>query len=226
MPSLPASSARLIALTGPIAAADMDSDRYPRPISAMAASGLPAISPQSVTGTPAASSGPHDCAQRSQKGPRQRIEAGGNQRIAAIAGGHELQEIVRSDRHEIRDLEKLVELPQKRGHLDHRAKENLLRRGMTVAPEMRVFAVDQGTRPAYLVEFGDHRDHDPKFAAARRQHQGADLATQQPRPVEAEPDRPPAHRRILLLRRAHIRQDLVAADIERPECDRAAHPPR
>ena len=43
--------ARIIVFTGPIEAGAIDSVRNPRPISAMASSGRPAISPQSVSGT-------------------------------------------------------------------------------------------------------------------------------------------------------------------------------
>ena len=64
---------------------------------------------------------------------------------------------------------------------------------------------------------GDHREHQPQFAAAGGAQQRAHLAAQQARPVEAEPDRAPAERRIFLLDVAQIGQHLVAADIERAE---------
>ena len=50
----------------------------------------------------------------------------------------------------------------------------------------------------------------------------ADLAAQQRRAVEAEPDRAPAERRIFLLDVAHVGQHLVAADIEGAEGHRPA----
>ncbi len=46
-----ASSERIIALTGPTEAGAMEIDRKPSPTSAIASSGFPAISPQSVSGT-------------------------------------------------------------------------------------------------------------------------------------------------------------------------------
>jgi len=49
------------------------------------------------------------------------------------------------------------------------------------------------------IEFGDlgnHREHDAQRAAAAGAQQSADLAAQQPGPVEAEPDRAPAERGI------------------------------
>ena len=64
---------------------------------------------------------------------------------------------------------------------------------------------------------GDHREHDPQLAAAGGAQQRAHLAAQQARPVEAEADRAPAERRVLLLDVAHVGQHLVAADVERAE---------
>ena len=55
------------------------------------------------------------------------------------------------------------------------------------------------------------------IAPAGGAQQRADLAAQQARPVEAEPDRAPAQRRVLLLDVAHIGQHLVAADVEGAE---------
>ena len=55
------------------------------------------------------------------------------------------------------------------------------------------------------------------LAAAGGAQQRAHLAAQQARPVEAEPDRAPAQRRVLLFDIAHVGQHLVAADIEGAE---------
>jgi hypothetical protein len=51
--SAPASSERIIALTGPIAAGVIERRPMPSPISAIASSVLPPISPHTPTGTPA-----------------------------------------------------------------------------------------------------------------------------------------------------------------------------
>ena len=70
------------------------------------------------------------------------------------------------------------------------------------------------------IEFGDfrdHREHDAQRAAAAGAQQCADLAAQQARPVEAEPDRAPAQRGIFLDHGLHIGQRLVAADVQRTE---------
>ena len=71
-----------------------------------------------------------------------------------------------------------------------------------------------------LVEFGDignHREHDLQRATAAGPQQRADLTAQQSRPVQPEPDRPPAERGIFLDHRLHIGQRLVTANVERPE---------
>ena len=56
-----------------------------------------------------------------------------------------------------------------------------------------------------------------QLAAAAGAQQRAQLAAQQAGPVEAEADRAPAQRRVLLLDVAHVGQHLVAADIEGAE---------
>jgi hypothetical protein len=76
-----------------------------------------------------------------------------------------------------------------------------------------------------LVEFldrRDHRKHDLQLAPAGGAQQRAQLAAQQSRPVEPEPDRAPAERWVFLLDVAHIRQQLIAADVERAEGHRLA----
>ena len=59
-----------------------------------------------------------------------------------------------------------------------------------------------------------------KAASARRAQQCAHLAAQKAGPIEAKPDRPPAQRGVFFLDIPHVRQHLVAADIERAERDR------
>ena len=93
--------------------------------------------------------------------------------------------------------------------------------GVVVAAHVGELAIDHRARLADLVELGHHRQHDAKLAAGAGVHEGAELDAQQPRPVEAKADGAPAHRRILFLRGAHVRQHLVAADIERAEGHRA-----
>ena len=96
-----AASSISIALTGPIEAGDIEMERKPRPINAIAESGLPAISPHSVTGVPLRSPASTICAQHAQERHRQRVEAVGDARIAAVDRHDELEQVVRADRDEI-----------------------------------------------------------------------------------------------------------------------------
>ena len=83
--------------------------------------------------------------------------------------------------------------------------------------QMGELALDQRLGLVEFLDGGDHREHELQIASAGRPQQRADLAAQQARPIEPEPDRAPAQRRILLLDIAHIGQHLVAADVERAE---------
>src|SRR5208282_1851562 len=155
--------------------------------------------------------------ERAQHRRRQRIEAAGHPRIAAIDGVEELYEVVRADREEIGVLEQFVELIKQRGDLDHAADLDLSRQLVAMAAQVRELALDQLLRLIEFADGGDHWKHDFQRAAAGGAQQRPELRAQQSGPIEPEPDRPPAERRILLLDVAHVRQHLVAADIERAE---------
>ena len=220
----PASSASVIALTGPIAAGDIDSERKPRPTSAIAASGFPASSPHSVTGSrlprPRAEIG----LQRPQERARQRIEPARDLHVAAVARRHELEQIVRADRDEIGDLGEPVELEEQRRHLDHGAEQQLAsaRRGRGGADGWSSRSMSSRARRD-LADLGHHRQHDAQLAPGRGLEQRADLRAQQARPVEPEPDRAPAHAPGSPPAAVRmIGQHLVAADVEGAEGHRPA----
>ena len=124
-----------MAFAGPTEAGAMEMLRKPRPITAIASSGLPAISPHSVSGTACLLAALHDHAQRLECRRVERIEPVGDPLIAAVGGEQELQEIVRADRGEIGKRQQAVELIQQRRHLDHRADQHLLRLGAAVLGE-------------------------------------------------------------------------------------------
>ena len=89
---------------------------------------------------------------------------------------------------------------------------------MAMLAQIGQFAFDDGLGGVEFGDFGDHREHDPQCAAAAGPQQRADLAAQQPGPVEPEPDRAPAERGIFLDHGLHIGQRLVATDVEGAEC--------
>ena len=155
--------------------------------------------------------------QRAQHRRRKRIEAIGDAPVAAVGGVQELHQVVGADREEIHALDQRIELEQQRRHLDHGADLDAIRQLVAAAAQRGQLALDQLLG---LVELGagrDHREHDLQLAAGGGLQQRADLAAHQARPVEPEPDRAPAERRVLLGLVAHVGQDLVAADIERAE---------
>ena len=64
-----------------------------------------------------------------------------------------------------------------------------------------------------------HGEHDAHIAARTCAQHRAQLRAQETRTIKADTDRAPAQCRILLVERLHIRQDLVATDIECTEGD-------
>ena len=213
-------------LTGPMAEGAMDRRSSPRPSSAMASSGRPAISPQTEIGRPAAAQCRATAERAQQHGRRQRIVAVGQARIAAVAGEQELGQVVAADRDEIG-------LPQQ-GRAAARAAR--------APPAWRRARSCAGTASARAAR----ARHSRSTMAARRANssvvaiignmiasgrpaaardQGAQLLAQQVRQIEPDAQRPPADGRILLARARPIGQHLVAADIEGAEDHRPARPP-
>ncbi len=134
------------------------------PSSAIAEIGLPASSPQSVTGVLLRSAGAHDIAQNAQKRLAERIESVRNPRISAIDRHRELEEVVRSDRDEIDRLHQLVELPEQCRHLQHRAELQLARQTVAEAREMLHFLLQQF---AHHLRFRKPRSPSAPSASAR-----------------------------------------------------------
>ena len=122
-------------------------------------------------------------------------------RVAAVGRHDELEQVVGADRDEIDRLHQLVELPQQRRHLDHRAEleaasaddgakrdrcrtsRSMISRACAISPSsVTIGSISCSSRPPAALQ------------------QRADLRAQQARPVERQPDRAPAQRRVLLLR--------------------------
>ena len=153
---------------------------------------------------------------------RQLVEPRVDPRIAAIGGEQELGEVVGADREEIDPLQQRVELVEQRRHLDHGADLDALGELVAVAAQIGQFALDQLLALVELLDRRHHGEHQLELAVRRRPQQRPNLAAQQRRAVEAEPDRAPAERGVLLLDVAHVGQHLVAADVEGAEGHRPA----
>ena len=158
-----------------------------------------------------------DVAQRAERRHSDRVEPPGDPLIAAIGSIEELEQIVGADRDEIDSLEQFVELIEQRRYFEHGADVGALRQLVTVPAQMGELALDERFCFVEFFDCRDHREHQPKVAAAGRAQERANLAAQEPRAVETEPDGAPSESRILLLDVTHIGQQLVAADVECPE---------
>ena len=163
-----------------------------------------------------------DVPQRSQHRKREIVETRAHPQVTAIRRKQELRQVIGADRQKIDPFEQFVELIQQCRHLHHGSDLDALRQPMVVAAQIHQFAFHQ---VAGVVEFAhdrDHRKHHLQLAPRSRAQHGADLAAQQRRAIEAEPDGTPAERGVFLLHIAHVGQHLVAADVEGAERHRTA----
>ena len=161
-------------------------------------------------------------AQRAQPRQGDGVIGLGDARIGAVGGIEEHDEVVRADRDEIGFGQHAVEFPQQRRHFDHGADLEFRRRRLARADQPVELELDHSLGLDELPGLGDHGDEDLHRPAIGGRQQRPDLRAQQARPVEREAQRAEAHRRVLLGRRAQIRDHLVAADIEQAEDDRLA----
>ena len=137
----------MAALTGPIEAGDIDRPRKPSAISTRASSGLPPISPHSVSGVPCwrVLSAISFIARKHGRG--QRVEAAGHARVVAVDGEQVLDEIVGADGDEVDLRADLVELPQQARHFEHDAELQILRQFVAVAREIGYLLLDDLSWP-------------------------------------------------------------------------------
>ena len=131
-----------------------------------------------------------------------------------------MHQVVGADGKEIDAFEQFIKLEQKGGDFEHRADLDPFGQFVAVPAQMRQFDLDQRLRLIEFFDDGNHRKHQLEAAPAGRSQQRANLAAQQAGPIETEPDRPPTKRRVFLLDIAHVRQYLVATNVEGAEGDR------
>ena len=155
-----------------------------------------------------------DRLQRAQEARRQLVEAAGDPLVDPIGGENVLHQVVGADREEVGGLGDLFDLPQQRRHLDHRAELDVARRLAAAALHEGDLLVEQRARREELGDRRHHRDHHLELAAGGGAQHRPKLGAQQAGPVEAHADRPPAERRVRLVEPLHVRQHLVAADVE------------
>ena len=214
--SVPSGRSRSIALTGPIAAGDIEIERKPTPSSAMAGSGRPAslaaqrdrramrLARLARSAAAAAGTAPKAASNRSARRVLPRSAAVTNWNRSFEPTETKSTFAISSSSCQSSDGTSIIApiLKLVGRWWPKRARWRTSRSMMSRA------CVDFG-------KLGDHRQHDAQFAPARRLQQRADLGAQQARPVERQADRAPAERRVFLLARAlEIGQHLVAADVD------------
>ncbi len=190
---------RTMALTGPMAGADIDRLRTPTPNKAMASRGRPAISPQTDKGTPATR---HCCARdrrKAQHRRRQSIVTVGDAQIAAIGGEQKLCQIIGSDRQKIDALQQSRHLPGERRHFQHRSHPHPIGHALAVRLLTLQFQIEDRPQPVKLRDLGHHWEHHVQITADRGLNQGTELLAEDGRAVQTDADRPPAHGRIVPL---------------------------
>ena len=197
----PTFSDSTIALTGPIAAADIDRWRKPmrdqrhrlqRPAADLAAQ-------RDRRAVALAGLGDRACSAR-----RKPAESGSNRfgdaLVVAVGGVEILHQIVRADRQEIGALGAISSsLPEQRGHFDHHAEFDRLRRVAPDAAREFELAIEQFAPGDEFGDGRDHRQHHAQIAARGGAQHRAQLHAQQRRAGRARcasraspaPDSPP-----------------------------------
>ena len=179
-------------MTGPIAAGAMESERKPRPTSAMASSGRPAISPQSVSGLLAASAASTMTRSARRNAGIQRIEAA--RRPACCRG--------RSPSRTASGRSSRPRRSRRRGNSSSSWKSSdgtsIIAPSISLLGQAVAVAVQDGSARASISAARartpptsvDHREHEPELAPGRGLQQRADLRAQQRRPVERQAGSP------------------------------------
>ncbi len=153
-----------MALTGPTAVGDIDSERNPSAMSAMASSGRPPISPQTVTAQFATGPRPTMSFNARSEGA-----LNGSKRFATIRFSRSIakRNCIRSfDPTEMKSAmaADLLDLEEERGHLEHDAELEIGRQRVAVPREVGVLSLHDGLGAG---EFVARRHHGNMIRRAR-----------------------------------------------------------
>ena len=110
-----------------------------------------------------------------------------------------------------------VDAHGRRRDLDHHARLHVLAERDALAAEAAAGLLDQAVDVAELLQGGDHGEEHVDFAVTARAEDRPDLAIEEARVLEREPDRAPAHEGVGLVASAEVRDGLVAAEVERAD---------
>ena len=215
-----ASIERTIALTGPTAAGVIEKLSMPMPISAIASSGRPAISPQIRTGTLASLACVDDAPQEAQDRRAEPVIALGEARVGAVGGEQELGKVIGADRQEIdpRQQHGRAFRPGSAPRASRRIRSALGQAPLGV-PGPFDLLLEQGAGFLIFPWLGDHREHDAQYRAVAmpRSARGPGPSSgSSGRAIGAARASPSPDFRLVLLV-GEIGQRLIAADVDGPE---------
>ena len=181
--------------------------------------GWPAISPQSGHGRPGPLAGVEDHLEHPEDRRAERLAEVGDLGIVAVGGDQVLDQVVRADRDEVGLAEDRVDADGGGGDLDHHAGLDVLAERHALAAEVAPGLLDQPVDVPQLLQRRDHREEHRDLAVPPGAEDRADLPLEEPRMLEREPDRPPAHERVGLVPPAQVGDGLVAAEVEGADRD-------
>ena len=128
-----------------------------------------------------------------------------------------LDEVVGADAEKLHASGQAVGDHRRRWRLDHYPDLNVLGERHPLVAELFAALVEQHVCGLEFLHAGDHRVHDFQVAKDARPQDGAELRAEQVLLLEAESDGAPSEERVHLLRHVHVREQLVAAKIERAD---------
>ena len=150
--------------------------------------------------------------------------------VQPVDGQRVLDEVVGADAEKLHALGQAVGDHRRGRRLDHHPDLDGVGKGRAFGAELGAAFVEQHVGGLEFLHAGDHRVHDFQVAKDAGPQDGAELRAEQVLLLEAEPDGAPAEERIHLLGDVDVREQLVAAEIERADDhrgrrERLGHPP-
>ena len=136
----------------------------------------------------------------------------GNPFVGAVGGQGVLDQIVAADAEKFRPLGQGVGDQGGGRDFDHRADGHVFVKGFALGAQFVLAFFDDGVGLVQFVQAGNHGIHHLHVALGAGAENGAELGAEQFRLGEAEPDRPPAEKRIHFLRQLQVRGKFVFSD--------------
>ena len=191
--------------------------RRPMPKRARTDAGLTRHLSADRDGGPGPLAGVEDHLEDPEDGRAERLAEVRDLGVVAVGGDEVLDQVVGADRDEVGLAQDRVDAEGGGGDLDHHAGLDVLAERDALAPQVPPGLLDEPVDVAEFFQGGDHREEHRDPAVPPGPQDGADLAFEEARVLEREPDRPPAHEGVGLVAPAEVGDRLVAAEVEGPD---------